>query len=184
MSGVAFLPMVACIMFSSITANVRLVPRFGARPLVPTGMVMGAAGMLYLTGLSPHSSYAVAILPALLVMGLGFGLIFAPSIATATLGVGQEDAGVASAMVNVSQQVGGSIGTALLSTIAFTATTSFVTSHAASPGLAAQAAVHGYTTAFTWSAVIFLIGAVAAGALLQPKSQTAPLTAGEPVFEM
>ncbi len=184
MSGVAFLPMVACIMFSSITANVRLVPRFGARPLVPTGMLMGAAGMLYLTGLSPHASYASAILPSLLVMGLGFGLIFAPSIATATLGVGADDAGVASAMVNVSQQVGGSIGTALLSTIAFTATASFVTAHAGSPGLAAQAAVHGYTTAFTWSAVIFVIGAVLAGGLLRPRSQTAQLASSEPAFEM
>ncbi len=184
MSGVAFLPMVACIMFSSITANVRLVPRFGARPLVPTGMLMGAAGMLYLTGLGPHASYAAAILPSLLVMGLGFGLIFAPSIATATLGVGQDDAGVASAMVNVSQQVGGSIGTALLSTIAVTATASFATSHVGSAGLAAQAAVHGYTTAFTWSAVIFAIGAVFTGALLRPRSQTAQVRSAEPAFEM
>jgi EmrB/QacA subfamily drug resistance transporter len=184
MAGVAFLPMVACIMFSSITANVRLVPRFGARPLVPTGMLMGAAGMLYLTGLGPHASYAGAILPSLLVMGLGFGLIFAPSIATATLGVGQDDAGVASAMVNVSQQVGGSIGTALLSTIAVTATASFATSHVGSPGLAAQAAVHGYTTAFTWSAAIFAIGAVFTGALLRPRSQTAQVRSAEPAFEM
>jgi EmrB/QacA subfamily drug resistance transporter len=184
MAGVAFLPMVACIMFSSITANVRLVPRFGARPLVPTGMLMGAAGMLYLTGLGPHASYAGAILPSLLVMGLGFGLIFAPSIATATLGVGQDDAGVASAMVNVSQQVGGSIGTALLSTIAVTATASFATTHVGSPGLAAQAAVHGYTTAFTWSAAIFAIGAVFTGALLRPRSQTAQVRSAEPAFEM
>ena len=117
-------------------------------------------------------------------MGLGFGLIFAPSIATATLGVGQDDAGVASAMVNVSQQVGGSIGTALLSTIAVTATASFATSHVGSPGLAAQAAVHGYTTAFTWSAAIFVIGAVFSGALLRPRSQTAQVRSAEPAFEM
>ncbi len=184
MAGVAFMPMVACIMFSSITANVRLVPRFGARPLVPTGMLMGAAGMLYLTGLGPHASYAGAILPSLLVMGLGFGLIFAPSIATATLGVGQDDAGVASAMVNVSQQVGGSIGTALLSTIAVTATASFATAHAGAPGITAQAAVHGYTTAFMWSAVIFAVGAVFTGALLRPRSQTAQVRSAEPAYEM
>ncbi len=176
MAGVAFLPMVACIMFSSITANVRLVPRFGARPLVPTGMLAGAAGMLYLTGLGPHASYAGAILPSLLFMGLGFGLIFAPSIATATLGVGQDDAGVASAMVNVSQQVGGSIGTALLSTIAVTATSAFMATHQGSP---AEAAVRGYTTAFTWSAIIFAIGAVATFALLRPRPKV-PVPAGEP----
>src|SRR5947209_3374200 len=151
MAGVAFLPMVAGIMLSSITGNVRLVPRFGARPLVPTGMLMGCVGMLYLTGIGPHSSYATHILPALIVMGLGFGLIFAPAIATATLGVEQHDAGVASAMVNVSQQVGGSVGTALLSTIAVTAATSFAETHSHLPGLAAVSAVHGYTTAFTWS---------------------------------
>jgi Na+/phosphate symporter len=81
-------------------------------------------------------------------MGLGFGLIFAPSIQTATLGVKTSDSGVASAMVNISQQVGGSIGTALLSTIAVS-TAGFAASHHGTPGLTAQAAVHGYTTAFT-----------------------------------
>jgi EmrB/QacA subfamily drug resistance transporter len=162
MSGLAFMPMVGAIMISSILGNVRLAPRFGPRPLVPTGMLMGSAGMLYLTGLGAHSSYAADILPSLVVMGLGFGLIFAPSFSSATLGVGESDAGVASAMVNVSQQVGGSIGTALLSTIAVTATAAFVSSHHGGPGLAAEAAVHGYTVAFTWSAVIFLIAAVVA----------------------
>jgi hypothetical protein len=94
-------------MVSSITANVRLVPRYGARLLVPTGMLLGCAGMVYLTGLDAHSNYASQILPSLLMMGLGFGLIFAPSIQDATLGVKPSDSCVASAMVNVSQQVGG-----------------------------------------------------------------------------
>ena len=109
------------IMVSSITGNIRLVPRFGPRPLVPTGMALACVGMVYLTGLSAHATYAADVLPSLLIMGLGFGLIFAPAISTATLGVQESDSGVASAMVNVSQQVGGSIGTALLSTIAVTA---------------------------------------------------------------
>ncbi len=181
MAGVAFLPMVAGIMISSITANVRLVPRFGARPLVPTGMVASCLGMVYLTGLGPHSNYFAHVMPSLLVMGFGFGLIFAPSIATATLGVEPADTGVASAMVNVSQQVGGSIGTALLSTIAVTATRSFVDAHGRVPGIAAQAAVHGYTTAFTWSAAIFALAAVVAVSLLRPKSK-APAPIGEPAL--
>ncbi|MDQ6744408.1 MAG: MFS transporter [Actinomycetota bacterium] len=181
MAGVAFLPMVACIMISSITANVRLVPRVGARPLVPTGMALGCAGMIYLTGLGTHSSYAGHVLPSLLAMGLGFGLIFAPSIATATLGVEPADAGVASAMVNVSQQVGGSIGTALLSTIAVTAAGHFAAAHVRSPTLPIQAAVHGYTTAFTWSAVIFAGGAVLVGLLLRPRSRI-PAPSAEPAL--
>ncbi len=170
-SGLAFLPMVVGIVVSSTTANVKLLARVGARPLVPTGMALGALGMLYLTGLEAHSSYATDILPALVVMGVGFGLIFAPSIATATLGVDPADAGVASAMVNTSQQVGGSIGTALLSTLAVSATDSFAAGAVPTPQLMEQAAVHGYTTAFYWSAAIFAIGSVLAAVLLRSKDE-------------
>ncbi|MCB0865465.1 MAG: MFS transporter [Solirubrobacterales bacterium] len=180
-SGLAFLPMVAGIVISSTTANVKLLARVGARPLVPTGMTLGALGMLYLTGLSTDSSYATDILPALLLMGFGFGLIFAPSIATATLGVDPADAGVASAMVNTSQQVGGSIGTALLSTLAVSATDAFMAGAPQTPQLMAEAAVHGYTTAFYWSAGIFALGAIAAALLLRAKGSRAQ-PVGEPVL--
>ena len=91
-----------------------------------------------------------------------------PAINTATLGVSQEDAGVASATVNSCQQVGGSIGTAFLNTIATTAVTSYLVGKAVTPLVAAQAAVHGYTVAFWWAAGIFLLGAVVAGTLLRP----------------
>ncbi len=188
-AGLAFLPMIAMIMTSSITANVKLLARTGARPLIPTGMLLGAAGMLYLTGLGPHSSYAAHVLPALIVLGLGFGVIFAPAIQTATLGVAPNDSGIASAMVNTSQQVGGSIGLALLSTIAVTATRHFLGDHRPSPGLIARATVHGYTTAFYISAAIFALGAVICGLLLRPKARTpvpaeqpAPGTAAAPEF--
>ena len=182
-SGLAFLPMVVGIVISSTTANVKLLAKVGARPLVPTGMTLGALGMLYLTGLSPDSSYATDILPALIVMGLGFGLIFAPSIATATLGVDQADAGVASAMVNTSQQVGGSIGTALLSTLAVSATDAFAAGAAPTPQLMAAAAVHGYTTAFYWSAAIFAVGAVVAALLLRSKGERVqPEPSAEPAL--
>jgi len=183
-TGFAFLPMVVGIVISSTSANIKLLPRTGARPLVPAGMVLGAIGMLYLTGLGPHSTYAGHVLPALILMGLGFGLIFAPAISTATLGVNGRDAGVASAMVNTSQQVGGSIGTALLSTLAITATKD-VLAGVAHPthALTAQAAVHGYTTAFYWSASIFAIGAVVCGLLLRPKEKiAAPAAMAEPVL--
>jgi hypothetical protein len=82
---------------------------------------------------------------------------------TATLGVDASDAGVASAMVNTSQQIGGSIGTAVLSTIFSSAVTSYAVSHARSPGLPAQAAMHGYTTAFWCSSAVFVVGAIVCG---------------------
>jgi len=108
----------------------------------------------------------VNIVPALAAMGLGFGMIFSPAINTATAGVARRDSGVASALVNTMQQVGGSIGTAALSTVALTATASYVTAHHAGPLALATAAVHGYTVAFTVSAALFGVGALAAVLLL------------------
>ena len=167
-TGLAFLPMVVMIIVSSTTSNAVLLPRFGPKPLVPTGMLLAALGMVILAQLGVHSTYASDILPALIVTGLGLGLIFAPSINTATLGVSQEDAGVASATVNSCQQVGGSIGTAFLNTIATTAVTSYLVGKAPTPLVAAQAAVHGYTVAFWWAAGIFVFGALVSGTLLRP----------------
>jgi EmrB/QacA subfamily drug resistance transporter len=167
-SGVAFLPMVGAIVISSTTSNAILLPRLGPKPLVPTGMLLAALGMFILAQLGVHSSYAGHILPALLVTGLGLGLIFAPSMNTATLGVRPDDAGVASATVNSCQQVGGSIGTAFLNTIATAAVTSYLSGKILTPALAAHASVHGYTVAFWWAAGIFCFGAVVAGILLRP----------------
>jgi hypothetical protein len=167
-TGLAFLPMVVMIIVTSTTSNAVLLPRFGPKPLVPAGMLLAALGMVILAQLGVHSTYVGHILPALLVTGAGLGLIFAPAINTATLGVSQEDAGVASATVNSCQQVGGSIGTAFLNTIATTAVTSYLVGKSLTPLVAAQAAVHGYTVAFWWAAGIFLLGAVVAGTLLRP----------------
>jgi MFS family permease len=97
---------------------------------------------------------------------MGMGCIFAPAFSTATLGVQGSEAGIASAMVNTSQQIGGSIGTSLLSTIFASAVTSYAASHPRSPDLANAAAVHGYTTAFWWSVAIFVIGFVLALVIL------------------
>lgn len=175
-TGLAFMPMVGAIILTSTTSNVLLLAKVGARPLVPTGMALGALGMLYLTGLSTDSTYAADILPALIVMGVGFGLIFAPAIATATLNVDEAEAGVASAMVNTSQQIGGSIGTALLSTLAVSASESFSAGALPTPQLMAQAAVHGYTTAFYWAAAIFALGTVVTALLLRSHDGEAAAT--------
>jgi predicted MFS family arabinose efflux permease len=165
-SGLAFLPMIACILIASNTSSIVLLPRVGPRALIVTGMLLGGGAMTYLTQLTVTSSYAADIVPALVAMGLGFGMIFAPAINTATAGVARQDSGVASALVNTMQQVGGSIGTAALSTVALTATASYLTAHHTGPLAQATASVHGYTVAFAVSAVLFGIGAVAAVLLL------------------
>jgi EmrB/QacA subfamily drug resistance transporter len=180
-TGLAFLPMIGVLIASSTTSSTVLLPRFGPRLLVPTGLFLAAIGMVLFTGLDTHSSYAAHVLPGLLVLGVGLGLVSAPAMSTATLGVDGDDAGVGSAAVNTAQQVGGSLGTALLNTVASTATTTFLAGKAASPVVAAQAAVHGYTTAFWWAAAIFAAGAAVCGLLLrsgapslEPAVQLAP----------
>jgi EmrB/QacA subfamily drug resistance transporter len=171
-TGLAFLPMMAAVVISATLMSTRILPRTGPRPLVPTGMILAGISMVGLTQVGVHTGYVSHVLPCLLVLGVGMGMIFAPSMATATGGVSPEDAGVASALVNTMQQVGGSIGVALLSTFSATAATSFVASHGGpASGTLAAAAVHGYTTAFWWSAGIFLFGAAFSGLLLRPGAQ-------------
>jgi EmrB/QacA subfamily drug resistance transporter len=180
-TGLAFMPMMAVIMPVGGIAQTRLLPRLGARPLIATGMLSSAAAMVMFTGVGVHSSYVADILPGLLVMGLGLGLVFAPAMSTATLGVDPADAGAASALVNTGQQIGGSIGTALLSTLAASAASGFAANRRPSADLAQAAAVHGYTTAFLWSAAIFAIGALAAWTLL---SRGAPETDADTASEL
>jgi EmrB/QacA subfamily drug resistance transporter len=182
-TGLAFLPMTIVIMVTAVMATTRLRSRFGPRPLVIAGMALGAVGMLLLAQIGVSTAYASGILPALLIMGVGLGLVFSTAMNSATLGVGPADAGVASATVNAAQQVGGSLGTALLSTLAASAATSFATAaHTRpTPGLIASAAVHGYTTAFAVSAGIFAVGAVLAG-LLYERGAVAAAPVGEPVL--
>ena len=165
-SGLAFLPMLAVIMPAGAIAQTRLLPRFGPRPVVSAGMLISAAAMLMVTGVTVDSAYSTQVLPGLLVMGLGLGLVFGPSMDMATRGVDGTDAGVASALVNTGQQVGGSIGTALLSTLAASAAGAYTSSHGAAADAVAQAAVNGYTTAFTWAAGLFAVGAVVSWLLL------------------
>ncbi|HEY3464109.1 MAG TPA: MFS transporter [Amycolatopsis sp.] len=176
-SGVGFLPMVATLMLAATTATSVLLPRFGPRPLVPTGMAIAAVGLFWLSGIGLESTYASGVLGPLLVMGFGIGLAMAPAMSVATFGVEAHDAGVASAAVNTMQQVGGSIGTALLSTLAGNAATAYLANKVPTPQLAAEASIESYTTAFTWAAVIFLAGAVLSGLLLRPgvpKGEAAP----------
>jgi EmrB/QacA subfamily drug resistance transporter len=174
-TGLLFLPMIGCILISSNLASIMLLPRVGPRVLIAAGMLLGSGGMVYLTQVSVNSSYVGGLLPALLILGLGFGMIFAPGINAATAGVRREDSGVASALVNTVQQVGGSIGTSALSTIALTATASYLVAHHASPLAPAIAATHGYTLAFAISAALMGLGFILAIVLLPSKRRLAEL---------
>jgi EmrB/QacA subfamily drug resistance transporter len=178
-TGLAFLPLPADLVLASTVANVALLPRIGSRRLIVTGLLLGCVGLALLTQLNPHSSYITHILPSLVIIGLGFGAIVPPAFNTATRGVDFKDAGVASAMVNTMQQVGGSIGTALLSALAAQATSRYLAAHAhnttATAVTAKLAATHGYTVAFAVSAAIFLGAAVLCGTLIRKHPpQTAP----------
>jgi EmrB/QacA subfamily drug resistance transporter len=168
MTGVAFLPMVAALMITATISTTQLYPRIGAKILVFAGMLMAGGGMVWLTGISLSSTYAANILGPLLVVGVGMGMIFAPAMNAATSGVEAHDAGVASATVNTAQQIGGSIGTALLNSLATSAFTSYlVGKNVRSPLVQANAAIHSYTVAFWWAAAIFAAGAIVCGLILK-----------------
>jgi EmrB/QacA subfamily drug resistance transporter len=185
-TGVAFLPLVGAIIVCANLANIVLLPRIGPRLLVAPGMLAAAAGLAWLTRIGPHSSYAADVLPPLLLAAIGLGFVMSPSMNMGTSGVVPSDAGVASAVVNTGQQVGGSIGTSLLNTVAASAAASYLTSHLSprlmaggrpAPALVELAQVHSYTTAFWWAAGMFAAGSVVAALLFRGGAPTAQAAA-------
>ena len=170
-TGMAFLPMVGAIIVCANLANIVLLPRIGPKFLVALGMLAAAAGLAWLTRIGVHSSYTAYVLPPLLLASAGLGFVMSPSMNTGTAGVAPLDTGVASAVVNTGQQVGGSIGTSLLNTVAASAAASYLASHFTprlmadgrpAPALVELAQVHSYTTAFWWASGMFAAGAVLA----------------------
>ncbi|MEU6112298.1 MFS transporter [Streptomyces albidoflavus] len=160
LTGLAFLPLSVGLIAGSTQIGAKLLPRVAPRALMVPGLVASAAGVLLLTQLEADSSYPLLVLPAQLLFGLGLGTTMIPAISLATVGVRPADAGVASAMVNTSQQVGGAIGTALLNTIAASATASYLATHSGPAAEAELAAmVDGFTAAFWWSTGIVLVAA-------------------------
>ncbi len=159
-SGFAFLPFTAgIIVFAGIASQ--LLPKFGPKPLMIPGLIAAGLGLLFLSNITPETSYVGHVLPALLIMSSGMALVFIPLTTTSLHGVSNHDTGVASAMVNTSQQIGGSLGTALLNTVAATATATYATAHT-SLGKMVQpfAMTHGFTVAFKFSAGLLFIGAL------------------------
>ncbi|MFJ5263357.1 MFS transporter [Streptomyces sp. NPDC088387] len=169
-TGLAFLPQPVALITAGVVLGPRLNRRFGPKVLMPTGLVLATLAVLWLTRLDPTSTYAADMLPAIVVLGFGLGLFFPISTALSTRGLLPEDAGVGSALVGTFQQVGGSIGVAVLNAVAASATAGYLTAHRPTAALPAEAAVHGYTTAFWISTAIFAVAALATAVLLRRKA--------------
>ncbi|SDZ54210.1 MFS transporter [Herbiconiux ginsengi] len=173
-TGVAFLPMIASLVVAAQLSTNLLLPRLGPKLMVPGGMILATVGMLMFTRLTLQSSYAADLLPAFIILGFGIGSIMPASIQTATLGIDGHFAGVGSALVNTSQQVGGSIGTALLNTLAATAAADYVAAHLpVTDQVTADAAVASYATAYWWGAGFFAFGAVLSALLFRRRGHAA-----------
>ncbi|MBV2354722.1 MFS transporter [Streptomyces sp. J2-1] len=186
-AGLGFLPLTAAIIIGSTQISARLLQRVPPRMLMVPGMILACVALLLLTRLTVHSSYTSEILPALILLGLGMGLTFMPVFATATAGVAPRDAGVTSATVNTAQQVGGSIGTALLNTIATTSGAAWIAAHLRDPAqraaVTAEGVVHGYTVAIWWAAAVMLLAGVVAGVMVTAKAPGRGVPTGQPVTE-
>ena len=159
-AGLAFLPITIASQAGSWLLARRLMPRVQPRVLMVPGALTAAAGMSLLTQLHPSASYLTLVLPAEVLLGLGTACVMVPAFSLGTLGVDRRDAGAAAATVNTAQQVGASVGTAVLNTIA------------ASAAVAAQggaALVHGYQTAAAWGTVILLLAALLSALLIDAR---------------
>ena len=191
-TGFAFLPISVRLAVAANLSTIVLMPRVGPRPVMTVGLLIAAGAMAWLAQLGPHSSYVGGLLGPLVLAGFGLGMVVAPAINTGTFGVAPQDAGVASAPVTVSQQLGASIGTSLLNTIYATAIASYLVAHESSARLIGRAALndlavaHSYDVAFWWTCAIAAGGAVVAALLLRPgplvspavtTAETRPLTA-------
>jgi predicted MFS family arabinose efflux permease len=176
-AGLAFLPFTAGIMVSASLAS-QFAPRIGVRPVAAVGFLLTAGGLLLLTQLPVHGSYATHVLPALLLSALGIGAVFMPLTLIATTGLADEDQGLASGLFNTSQQIGGALGLAVLSTLATSKT-------AGAGGTPSHALVVGFHWAFAVGALVILAALAVMVALLR-KRHVARIeeqaVSGEPVL--
>ncbi|WP_262061398.1 MFS transporter [Streptomyces sp. STR69] len=186
-TGMAFLPLTVAIIIGSTQISARLMHHVPPRTLMVPGAILAATGMSFFTRLTVNSSYTTELLPGLILMGLGMGLIFMPVFATATAGVAPQDSGVTSATVNTSQQVGGSIGTALLNTIATTSSTAYIAAHLHTPAqkalITSKGIVHGYTVAIWWAVAVMLLAGLVAGLMVTARAPKHNAPAQAPVNE-
>jgi EmrB/QacA subfamily drug resistance transporter len=161
-AGIAFLPFSVGIVIGAGIAS-QLLPRVGPKPLMVPGLLLGTIALLWLTRLEPDSSYLVHVMPSTFVLSIGMAFVFIPVASTALHAISHDDAGVASALINTSQQIGGAVGVALLNTVAVTATTAYLADHpTVVPAPLAAALTSGYTRAFFVGACFLLVAAVIA----------------------
>src|SRR5215471_6541247 len=165
-AGLAFLPMAAASQFGSWAIASRLMPYVPPRILIAPGALVAASGMVMLTQLHVNGGYLTHVLPAEILLGIGIACVMVPAFSTSTLGVDPRQAGAAAATVNTASQVGGSLGTALLNTIATSATAAYLATHERSTLSLVSALVHGYATATAWASAILVLGAVLALVLI------------------
>ena len=176
-AGVAFLPMTFAIGGTSLILS-RLVSRIGTRRPMTLGPLLASGGLLWLSFLTVHSGYASVILPLLLI-AVGMGCTFVPLTLTVMQRVLPQEAGLASALLNTSQQIGGSLGLAVLVTVA-SAFTAVVAGHAPAP----SAVTHGYDAGFRVASLVALGGFVIASVVLGQPRPTSALAAGPPEVEL
>lgn len=184
-TGVAYLPITVGMVTGSTQVAARLLNRVPPRLLIVPGLLLASGALALIAQVGVEPAYASHILPGMLMLGLGMGTAMMTSVSLATGSVPPRDSGAASATFNTAQQVGGSIGTALLNTIAASVTARYATAHAA-PGvdrrmLEAQATVHGFNVATWWAMGALLLGALIAGTVIDAPYAPTPHTAGEPV---
>ena len=166
-TGLALVPFAIGAALAAAVLAPRLEQRIAPRWLIAAGLVLSAAGLLSLVGLTPTSGYLPLILTATIIEGIGTGLGGPPMLQTSLRGVLPSDTGAASAAGSAANQLGSSIGAALLNTVAATATAAYLATHA---GASVAATVHGYTTAMAWGAGILLVAAIPAVALINAKA--------------
>jgi predicted MFS family arabinose efflux permease len=164
-AGLAFLPMTLASQAGSWLIAARLMPRLPARALMAPGALVAAAGMGLLTQLQPDTNYLALVLPAELLLGLGTSCVMVPAFSIGTLGVDRREAGIAAATVNTFQQIGGSLGVAVLNTIAASATAAYLAVNSDQRSRV-EAIVHGYSVATEWGVVILVLGAIFAVVLI------------------
>jgi len=169
-TGFAFLPFSAGIILAA-GASSKIIPRTGPKPVMVTGFTAATLGMLWLTRIGAHTSFAAHVLPAEILISLGMGLAFVPMSSTALFGVPSHDAGVASATLNTTQQIGGSLGTALLNTVFASTTAAYLATRVGTPAVREAAQIHGYTVGFAIGAVFLAVAALSAGFLIKAKRE-------------
>jgi predicted MFS family arabinose efflux permease len=183
-TGIGYL-LVASVIVVSAAASQALVTKIGVRTVLATGMGLTVVGLLYFSQISVGGSYLGDLAPGFILTGVGLGFSFVPVTIAALVGVEMNDAGVASGIINTSQQVGGALGTAILSTVAFTRVTDYVTSHHAAPDLLLRADVDGFSVAFLVGAGLAALGLLATLTMVPrgvapeqvPDEATEPVTA-------